>query len=159
VRDWVAAVDQRLRWLARRRRGRRAMLRRLTRATVMLSRDRPASLRGFQHACLDLLEAAMAIERTLAPARGELANRLALARAALAGDETARRALERREDEAGLDGDAFWAGRVPGRVVWLAAMAAAVPAEVSPAAVMLVNDLQTLGRDAALCAMEAAARY
>ncbi|MBR0650431.1 hypothetical protein GXW78_12215 [Roseomonas terrae] len=156
--DWVAAVDQRLRWLARRRRGRAAMLRRLTRAMAALPHDDPALLERFQHACLQRLEAAMAANPVLMAAREELAHRVALARAALAGDEEARRALERREDEMFLGGDAFGAGRVPGRAVWLAMMAKAVPEEIMPASVALVNDLQTLGRDATLRALEAMAR-
>lgn len=157
--DWVGAVEGRLRWLARRRRGRRAAQRRLARAVAALSQDGAASLARFQHGCLRTLEEAMRARATLRAARGELGLRLGLARAVLGGDEEARRALERREDATDLDGAAFWAGRVPGRVVWLAAMVAAVPGQVAPAAVMLVNDVAMLGRDAPLRALEAAAGY
>lgn len=157
--DWLAAVDQRLRWLARRRRGRTVMLRRLARAMASLPQGDPTLLERFQHACLHELEGAMTEKPALMPAREELAQRLVLARAALAGDDAARRTLERREDEMFLGGAAFGAGRVPGRAVWLAAMAAAAPEEVMPAAVMLVNDMQTIARDATLRALEAMAGY
>lgn len=157
--DWMRAVESRLRWLARRRRGRRVLQRRLGRAVAALSQDGAASLVRFQDGCLRILEGAVQAREVLGDAREELTLRMMLARAVLGGDEEARRSLERREDEVVLGGEAFWAGRVPGRVVWLAAMAAAVPDQVAPAAVMLVNDLTSLGRDAPLRALEAAAGY
>lgn len=135
------------------------MQRRLVRAIAVLSQDAVVSLPRFQEGCLRALENAMRARPVLRVGREELALRLALARAALDGDEGSRRSLERREDEAVLDGEAFWAGRVPGRVVWLAAMTAAMPDQVNEAVVMLVNDLASLGRDAPLRALEAAAGY
>ena len=47
--------------------------------------------------------------------------------------------------------------QVPGRAVFLAAMAAQMPSEAQAAAAMLVNDLATLGRDLPRAALEAAA--
>lgn len=46
---------------------------------------------------------------------------------------------------------------VPGRVIWLAAMAARVPDQEGPAAVMLVNDLAAVGQDLPLRAFRKAA--
>jgi hypothetical protein len=47
---------------------------------------------------------------------------------------------------------------VPGRIVWLAAMAATVPLEEGPAAVMLANDLAALDIALPLRTLQAALR-
>ncbi len=58
---------------------------------------------------------------------------------------TTARSCPERDALMDLPGMAGWAGRVPGRVVWLAAMVEQVPDEVGAAAVMLVNDLAAVG--------------
>ncbi|MBU8542562.1 MULTISPECIES: hypothetical protein [Roseomonadaceae] len=147
---WLAAVAQRLHFMARRRRGRRRAGRRLAAVLALLRQQaagpdgQAAVLERFLQACLDLLEP-----------RPGLAVPLALARDALAGDRTALRRLETLEPDPGAD---YWAACVPARIAWLEAVAREVLAEQGAAAAMLVNDLAATGRDLPLRALEAAAR-
>jgi hypothetical protein len=161
---FAEAAALRLRFWTRRRRGRRALRRALSGCLPALGRAgaTEAGLRAararFLLACLDLLEQAAQSRPDLAAHREELAALAALARRALAGDAGAAATLRDREQEAmGLPAPAGFAARVPGRAVWLAAIAAELPADEGEAAVMLVNDLAVLGRDLPLRALRAAA--
>ena len=101
--------------------------------------DAPALL-PFLHACLDLVEQAAA-RPDLAAVRGALPGLCARARAAIAGTCDDRPVNNAAARWRGLPGAAGCAASVPGRVVFLAAMAAQLPCEQGGAAVMLVNDL------------------
>ena len=105
--------------------------------TAALRRRVPA-LRAYLHACLDQLAAA-------AP---ELAGLCAVARAAVEGD------ADDRPVNAAAAAMPGFAAMVPGRVVWLAAMAGS--AEEAGAAAMLANDLAAVGGDLPLRAWDAA---
>lgn len=105
--------------------------------SAALGRGVPA-LRDYLHACLD----------QLAGAAPELAGLCDLARAAVDLD------ADDRPVNAAAVGMAGFAALVPGRVVWLAAMAGS--AEEAGAAAMLANDLAAVGRDLPLRAWDAA---
>lgn len=153
---WAKAVGQRLAFFARERPGQGRAL------GEVLSRLRgvPAqgALRSFLDACLDLLAEEAETRANLASVRRELAVLCDLARVAIAADCDDRPVNERARPLSGLPGEAGAAASVPGRVVWLAAMAAQVPDEEGAAAVMLVNDLAALNPDLPLRALCAAAR-
>ncbi len=112
------------------------------------------ALRPFLLACLDLLEQAAARPR-LAPVRDVLPGLCALARTAIAGD-CDDRAVNAAAAARELPGVCSAAASVPGRAVWLAAMAAQVPDEQGAAAVMLVNDLAAVDAGFPLQAWQAA---
>ena len=135
VPRWAAAVATRLAFLARRHRSR-----------VPLP-GRATPLRPFLVACLDLWEHAVAARPELAALRAEAGILAGMARAAIDDDPDDRPINARTADLMGLPGVAGFAARVPGRVVWLAAMAASLPEEEGAAAVMLVNDLASIDLD------------
>lgn len=143
MRAWVSATAQRLAFFGA------DPLALLDAVDAVVSRDPDAALRAFLHACLDLLEESL---HPLPPSlrRDDLLALSALARAELAGGFDDRAILAREDALMGEDDLITRAAMVPGRVIWLAAMAAQVPEEEGPAAVMLVNDLATLGLDAPL---------
>lgn len=126
---WAAATAQRLDFHARPARP----------GTAALLRGVPG-LRDWLHACLDEVVAA-------AP---EVAGLCALARVAIDGDG------DDRAVNAAAAGMAGFAALVPGRAVWLAAMAAQVPAEEGAAAARLADDLAAVGRALPLRAWDAA---
>ena len=132
VPRWAAAVAARLEFLPRRRRSRVPVAGHTTR------------LRPFLTACLDLWQQAVATRPELAELRGEAGKLYDLARAALDGDLDDRAINTLAAGLMGLPGVAGFAARVPGRVVWLAAMAASLPEEEGAAAAMLVDDLATI---------------
>ncbi|WP_198377152.1 hypothetical protein, partial [Neoroseomonas rubea] len=161
---WVAAIAARLDVFARgtpgARRARRALRRTLAvlRARLAKPEDGAAALPVFCEACLVLLESAVAARHAPAPLRRDFARLCALARAELAGgvdDRPLLAAVRALED---LPHPVPWAAmRVPGRVVFLASIAARMPSEEAAAATMLVNDLATLGPDLPRAALEVAA--
>jgi hypothetical protein len=109
--------------------------------------DGARMLGRFLRACLDLIEE-RAARADLAEHRDDLVLLCGLVRTALAGDLDDRPLLARTRALMDAPGPVAWVACVPGRVVWLAAMAASVPDEEGAAAVMLVNDLAAA--DAAL---------
>jgi hypothetical protein len=113
------------------------------------------ALRPFLLACLDLLEQAAARPR-LAPLGDVLPGLCALARTAIAGDCDDRAVNAAAAAARELPGVCSAAASVPGRAVWLAAMAAQVPDEQGAAAVMLVNDLAAVDAGFPLQAWQAA---
>jgi hypothetical protein len=117
---------------------------------------RTDALPAFLEACLAVLEEA-ASRPELSACRDDLAALCGLARAALAGDcddRPVNARLAAMEFRPGAEGFALM---VPGRVVWLAAMAAQVPEEEGAAAAMLVNDLAAAGAELPGRAVERAA--
>jgi hypothetical protein len=159
---WAGAIAGRLDFFARRGRNRRTATRALT-TVLAATRERAAApggsdrlLQGFLRACLALLADAASTRPDLADIRGELEVLIGLARTALDNDCDDRPVLIRSKATMDLPGVPGWAARVPGRVVWLAAMAAQVPGEERGAAAMLVNDLAAVGPDLPLRALQAA---
>jgi len=117
---------------------------------------RADALPAFLEACLVVLEEA-ASRPPLFACRDDLAELCGLARAALATD-CDDRPLNARLDAMGFrPGADGFALLVPGRVVWLAAMAAQVPDEEGTAAAILVNDLTAAGAELPGRAVERAA--
>ncbi|TIT21891.1 MAG: hypothetical protein E5W70_15045 [Mesorhizobium sp.] len=116
------------------------------------------ALRAFLHACLALLEEAAASRMDLASISRDLARLCNMARTSLEGDCDDRPLMDYEDNMKGLSGASRWAARVPGRVVWLAAMAAEVPDAEAEAAVMLVNDLSAVDADFPLRALRVASR-
>lgn len=116
------------------------------------------ALDAFCHASLALAAAAVEVRPDLAPFRPVLARLCALARAELAGardDRPLLAAVEALEDS---PTPVPWAvAQLPGRVVFLAALAGPMPDEAAAAAAMLANDLASLGRDLPGAALAAAA--
>jgi len=162
---WATSVAVRLAFFARQRGGTAADDRQLLETLDALRRRtaEPAgddrALRHFLDACLALLADTAATHPALGAIRDDLAALTCLARTAIEGDCDDRPLLERERALEELPGAvAFAASRVPGRVVWLAAMAAQVPDEEGAAAAMLVNDLAAVGADLPLRALQAAAR-
>jgi hypothetical protein len=82
-----------------------------------------------------------------------------LARAALSGERDDRAVLAYAETLPAAPGPLSYARRIPGRVVWLAAMAKSPEGdEAGTAAALLVNDLAALGSDLPLRTLQAALR-
>jgi hypothetical protein len=107
----------------------------------------PGLLPAFLHASLDALA-----EAAHHPALPGLCD---LARQAIAGDADDRAvnaAAAPLREMPGL----LAAASVPGRAVFLAAMARALPEEEAPAAVMLANDMAAVRKDLPLRALRAA---
>jgi hypothetical protein len=124
------------------------------RAASPQHRDRV--LQDFLRACLDELAAAARARSDLSGIRGELDMLCGLARTALDTDCDDRPLLARESALTALPGPAGWSAiRVPGRVVFLAAMVATLPDEECPAAVMLINDLAAVDFDMPLRALQA----
>ncbi len=153
--QWAVAAGQRIAFHARRRREMRAEL------DAVLQRLRAvepeAALRAFLHACLGLLTDVAGTRADLAGRRDDIVALVELARAAIEGDCDDRPVNAQARPLFGLPGAAGYAVLVPGRVVWLAAMAAQVPDEEGAAAVMLVNDLAAVDMRLPLRALRAAA--
>ncbi len=126
---WAVATARRLDFHARPRRP----------GTAGLRRGVPA-LRDWLNACLDQVEAVAA----------EVAPLCALARAAIDGDG------DDRAVNAAAAGMAGFAAQVPGRAVWLAAVAAGLPEEEGAAAARLADDLAAVGVELPLRAWAAA---
>jgi hypothetical protein len=153
--DWAAATAQRIVFLSRRRRDMRAELD-ATLALLAEARPDPA-LNRYLHACLDLLAQATASRPDLVGMSAELGALCDLARAEIDGDCDDRAVNAYARTLSGCPGAAGVAAMVPGRVVWLGAMAAQVPDEVGAAAVMLVNDMAAVDPMLPLHALRAAA--
>ena len=160
---WAAAVAWRLDFFARGKPGARRQRRALRRTLAALP-SRMATPEGgrvalmaFCEACLALAESAIAARSDLASFRPAFANLCALARAELAGGADDRPLLVAAQALEDLPHPLPWAADVPGRVVFLAAMAARMPSEEAGAAAMLVDDLASLGRDLPGAALEVAA--
>ncbi|MER9679710.1 hypothetical protein NKJ23_10330 [Mesorhizobium sp. M0184] len=160
---WAAAISVRPDFLQRRRSGKRGV----SELTVVLAalRRRVAApgggdqaLLAFLHACLALLEEAAASRTDLASISRDLATMCDMARTSLEGDCDDRPLMAYEDNMTGLSGASRWAARVPGRVVWLAAMAAEVPDAEAEAAIMLVNDLSAVDADFPLRALDVATR-
>jgi hypothetical protein len=135
VPRWADAVAARLAFLSRRRR-------------LHIPTPHPHTpLQPFLLACLDVWQQAVLSRPDLAVLRAEAEALGRLARAAVDGDLDDRPINARAADLIGLPGLAGFAARVPGRVAWLAAMAASLPDEEGAAAVMLVNDLAAIDFD------------
>lgn len=148
---WAAAVLQRLDFLARQADDRAA----LAEATAALQGE--LSLPRFLSACLTLFEDAVATSPGLAAGRAELLDLSAMARQALAEGHDDRAVIRRAAPLMNQPLPIGVAAHVPGRVIWLAAMAAEVPSEESAAATMLVNDLAAVGGHLPLRALREAA--
>jgi hypothetical protein len=146
MRAWLSATAQRLAFLGA------DPLALLDAVAAVAARDPDAALRAFLHACLDALEEAL----PEGPSRAEILALAAIARAEIAGSRDDRAILAREEALMNEPAPIPFAATVPGRVVWLAAMAAAVPEQEGPAAVMLVNDLAALSPGLPLRALKAA---
>jgi len=115
------------------------------------------ALDRFMDACLDQLGNAAHARNDLATIHDELDALCSLARTALKTDRDDRPLLARTGTLTDLPGATGWAAvNVPGRVVFLAAMVAHMPGEVSAAAAMLTNDLAAVGIDLPLRAIQAA---
>jgi hypothetical protein len=149
--------------IARRRHGKRA-LSALT-ATVVSLRARTTNparrkrvLDRFLRACLDLLAEVAATRPDLAGIRKDLDELCGLARTALDTDQDDRTLMPRTRELMDLPGAVGYAARVPGRVVWLAAMVAQAPRWQRGAAGMLVSDLTSIDQDLPLRAFQAAAQ-
>ena len=133
--DWAAAIATRLRFFARSRAERAA----LAPALALLRGGIP--LPRFLAACLATFEETVATKPGLAPARTELLTLCAMARDAVATGCDDRAVIARAAPLMNQPLPIGVAAYVPGRVVWLGAMAALVPSEEAGAATMLVNDL------------------
>lgn len=136
MEDWAAAVASRLSFFGH-----------------MVPAGDPALL-PFLRATLDLVEQA-ALRPDLAPVRTALPGLCALARQAIDGPCDDRLVNAASAALRALPGPAGWAASVPGRVVWLAAMAQ-VPEEQGGAAVRLANDLAAVDEKLPLLAWQAA---
>ncbi|SFK78091.1 hypothetical protein [Falsiroseomonas stagni] len=147
MRAWVSATAQRLAFLGA------DPLALLDAVDAVVSRDPDAALRAFLDACLDLLDEAL----PPGDASAAIMALSAMARAEIAGACDDRAILAREESLMDQPAPIPFAATVPGRVVWLAAMAARVPDQEGPAAVMLVNDLAAVGQDLPLRAFRKAA--
>jgi hypothetical protein len=161
---WVASVAWRLDFFARGRPGarrRRRALRRVLaplRARLAAQGGSDAVLMAFCEACLVLAETGVEGRPDLAWFRPVIARLSAIARAELAAEKDDRPLLEAERALEGLpDPVPYGVAQVPGRTVFLAAMAAWMPSEEQAAAVMLANDLATLGIDLPRVALEVAA--
>jgi hypothetical protein len=161
---WAACVADRLVFLAQRCPDRMAA-RELAAALAALRRhvaspqNRDRALQNFLHACLDEFAAAVESRPDLADIRGELDTLCGLARTALDADCDDRPLLARTQAMTDLTDAAHWAAVcVPGRVVFLGAMAAQMPDEECPAATMLVNDLAAVDFGLPLRALQAVVR-
>jgi hypothetical protein len=152
---WAEATGQRIAFLLRRRGGARAEVDAVF--TRLRRSDPDEALRRYLHACLDLLADAVAAHRETTVTREDIAGLCAMARAAIAGDCDDRALNARARPLAAHSGVAGFAALVPGRVVWLAAMAAQMPDEEGAAATMLVNDLAAVDAGLPLRALRAAA--
>lgn len=157
---WAVAYASRVWFHVRQRRTRRARTRALlpllaclrARTTEPGGTDR--ALHALLDACLELVAAAARTRPDLAPFRDELDTLCSMARAELAGACDDRALLARQYAwPPGMAGRAYAAGCVPGRAVFLAAVAARLPDEQGAAAVMLANDLAGVHRDLPLRAL------
>lgn len=110
-------------------------------------------LRDFLGACLVQLMRVAAIKPELNDIQPDLAALCTVARTALVTDLDDREVLRRAGNLVDLPGQAGFAARVPGRVVWLAAMAASVPEEAAAAAAMLADDLAAVDPSLPLAAL------
>ena len=161
---WARAYADRVLGLARRRRGLRRTRRALgdalavLRLRAMTAEGEARALRAVLDACLDLFEKSVVTRPAFLPFLAEARALCALARAELDGGADDRALLARQDAWPAMPAEVFFALRVPGRVVFLAALARGLPAEAPTAAVMLVNDLATLRRDLPLRALEAGLR-
>ncbi|GLS41429.1 hypothetical protein GCM10010869_70260 [Mesorhizobium tianshanense] len=160
---WAAAIANRLDFFRRRHSSKRS----IGELTVVLAalRRRVAApdgghqaLLAFLHACLALLEEAAASRADLASIARDLATLSDMARTSLDGDCDDRPLIAHEDNMKGLSGASRWAAQVPGRVVWLAAMAAEAPDAEAEAAIMLVNDLASVDSDFPLRALRTAVR-
>jgi hypothetical protein len=115
-------------------------------------------LQRFLRACLALFGEAAGTRPDLAGIREELQALCGLALTALDSDCDDRPLLARERGLVDLPGLLGYVARVPGRVVWLAAMAANLPEEEGAATVMLIDDLRTVDLDLPLRALQAAVR-
>ncbi len=147
MRAWVSATAQRLAFLGA------DPLALLDAVDAVVARDPDNALRDFLHACLDGLGQAL----PPGDAGAEILALSAIARAEIAGACDDRAILAREDALMDQPAPIPFAATVPGRVVWLAAMAARVPDQEGPAAVMLVNDLAAVGQDLPLRAFRKAA--
>jgi hypothetical protein len=161
---WAAAIVDRLDFLASRRSDREAFTRELTSTVTALERriglpgGRDRLFPDFLHACLDEFSAAVASRPDLAEVRSELDALCSLARIALDSDCDDRPLLARTQALMDLPGAAGWAGRVPARVVFLAAVVAKVPTEQGAEATVLTSDLAAVDFALPLRALQAAVR-
>lgn len=147
MRAWVSATARRLAFFGT------DPLDLLAAVEAVVLRDPDAALRGFLCACLDLLEEAL----PQGAARDDILAMATMARAEIAAGCDDRAILAREEALMDQPAPIAAAAMVPGRVVWLAAMAAQVPDQEGPAAVMLVNDLAAAGSALPLRALVRAA--
>ncbi|WP_027057993.1 hypothetical protein [Mesorhizobium loti] len=160
---WAAAIANRLDFFRRRYSGKRStseftvVLDALHRRVAAPGGEHQALL-AFLHACLALIEEAAASRTDLAGIARDLATLCDMARTSLDGDCDDRPLIAHEDNMKGLSGASRWAARVPGRVVWLAAMAAEVPDAEGEAAVMLVNDLASVDAGFPLRALHTAVR-
>ncbi|MBR0657079.1 hypothetical protein [Plastoroseomonas arctica] len=160
---WAEAVARRVTFLAqgtpgarRQRRALRRALRDLHPRLTAPGGDAEAA-DAYCHASLELAEAAVAVRPDLADIRPAFARLCVMARAELAGSRDDRgllAELNRLEDPGGLPHGLM---RVPGRVVFLAALAGTSPEDAAGAAAMLASDLASLARDLPCAALVAAA--
>lgn len=150
---WASATANRMTYLARRQP--RAF--RQETATILRDLDGCIATGGadclldqFLHRCLDLISSNTAGQ----PGIDVLCD---LARTALSGERDDSAVLAYAETLPAGRGPLSYARRIPGRVVWLAAMAN-LPEddEAGAAAAMLVNDLAALATDLPLRALQAA---
>jgi hypothetical protein len=161
---WADTVARQLAMqIGRRRHGKRAT--RTLMATVVSLRARTTNparrkrvLDRFLRACLDLLAEAAATRPDLAGIRKDLDSLCDLARTALDTDQDDRPLMPRTRALMDLPGVVGYAARVPGRVVWLAAMVAQAPHFQRSGAGMLVDDLTSIDQDLPLRAFQAAAQ-
>jgi hypothetical protein len=161
---WAASVAARLAFFARDHRGRpfadHALM--TTLAALHECTAAPADnnrvLQRFLRACLTLFAEAAGARSDLAGFHKELEALCDLARQALDSDCDDRRVNARAREFDDHRGAMCWVAHVPGRVVFLAAMAAQMPEEEGGAAVMLVNDLAAVDPDLPLRALQAALR-
>jgi hypothetical protein len=146
MRAWLSATAQRLAFLGA------DPIALLDAVQAAAARENDTALRDFLHATLDLLEPSL----PPGPARAEILALAAIARAEIDGACDDRTILAREDALMDKPPPIPFAATIPGRVVWLAAMARQVPDQEGPAAVMLVNDMAALGRDLPLRALRAA---
>ncbi len=151
---WAASVAMRLEFLADRHRAGRVNREELRAVLAEFGHrlDAPGGgdlvLQRFLRACLTVVSGAAQTHPELALIRDDLEELCALARTAIESDRDDRAVLARARALENRPGAMVWAAAcVPGRVVWLAAMAVAVPSEEAAAAAMLVNDLSAVGFD------------
>jgi len=166
---WAQSIAARLMFFARERADREAVNTELT-TTLDALRVRLGEpgggdrmLADFQRACLRLFADAVNMQTDLAGIREDLHASCRLALTALDSDCDDRPLLAREsalEERLGVTMSAtqLSAIRVPGRVVWLAAMSAQVPDEEGAATAMLVNDLAAVDADLPLKAFQTAVR-